>query len=164
MAGVIFSCSKCGWPLGGGILGLTSGLGPSAYRCGHCGNVIASDRQEWPQLGAGGQLQFIFMSVVYAAVFGLLYAVMGQQVYRNLMARSTGERPPYSTLWLVVGCVAVAVAVLALQAVRVALSLQRARRGDAEPATAGFWSPASNGFVLAIIPVMVMLGVSILFR
>lgn len=156
MAGVIYLCPQCRHSLGASFFGITSGLGQAQWRCSHCGHVINSGRREWPEMGFGSRLRFVVMSLVYAGIFGLLYGLMGQQAYRNLTARMTGERPAHSPVLFFGAIAGVAVLTLAIQVLRIALSSRRWQRNDPEPASAGFFSPLSNGLTLALFPFLAL--------
>lgn len=164
MAGVIHTCPNCRHPIGGSIAFLSSGLGPSILRCGKCGHLIESGNVEWPNMGLFRKLRFFVVTLIYAGVFGLIYSLIGQEAFRNVAKAITRERPPRSTLAFIGAWVGVGLLVLIVQGIRVLRSKKRVREGTTEPATAGFFFPASNGFVLALLPFLALLIVVVAFR
>jgi hypothetical protein len=165
MAGVIVSCPKCGWAFGGRIHGLDSGLGPTAFRCAKCGNVMDSGRDEWPRLGTGRRVRYVVVSIVYAVILGLFYsAAGGVSAYRTIVQLTTGERPAYPRTWLIIGWIAVGIAVLLVQGYGIWASIGRVEAGDEKPAKASMWSVASNGLIIALAPPLIVLVVSVFAR
>lgn len=157
MAGMMHSCSRCRHPIGGSIAGLTGGMGPARYRCVHCDNIMDSGKREWPELGFLRRLQFFIVSILYAVMLGLIYSIVVHEAYRITTRDMSGAKAAFSGLWFAIIWLAVGVIVLIVQGVRVARSIRRVRQGKTDPSPAGFFSPASNGFVLAALPAMALL-------
>ncbi len=143
MAGTILVCPHCQNPYGGRIFGVCSGLGPSVYVCGKCGERFGSGRREWAEMGSVRRMWYWVMSGVYTALLGTIWgfatlcAVQLVVSGRKVMT-SKSMAPEGPVFWT--GVAVVAVAVVVVQAVRVRWSTRRSQGLDPPYLVTRFWS------------------------
>ncbi len=127
------------------LLGVRSGLGPPTAKCLRCGALTATGRAEWPALGARGRLRLGLVTAVYAA----LVACVGANDLFGVHLMRQGKYPENDPLrfddpLFIRLAIACGLATVALQGLRVALSVRRARAAAPEPPLASVFAPDLN--------------------
>lgn len=75
-------CQNCSFPLEIKILGICSGLGPSKVLCRKCGQVLETNRTEWP-LDSGKQQAYLLL--IFFAYLSLGF-VIGAELFSSAEA------------------------------------------------------------------------------
>ena len=130
--GVLFltdvRCRKCEHSIDTHLSGVCTKLGPAKIRCPKCSAIIHTGRTEWHAFSAGRKVWYVALTIAGAVVLGFLggvgirgavhYTEAGPWVHQ--MDLGAGFRS---------GAVGWAVGVVALQCIRVPLSIRRAAQG-----------------------------------
>jgi len=148
-------CGSCGAPYDCHLLGVSSRLGPPSGRCLKCARFMRSERVEWSELGAAGQLRFAVVSAIYAVLLACIGANFLFGIHRMRLGKYPESDPfRFGDPLFVRLALACALATLLLQAARVALSIRRTH-GRAEESVATLLAPNLNfGLQLKVLAVL----------
>jgi hypothetical protein len=121
----IITCPHCGHFGESHMAGVSSGLGRPVYQCIKCGGAYPSGRREWPTMTKAAKCWFAAISLAYAAGVGLFGSIgVGSAVF-FLTHGPWHRRIPAEAAFNFTAMGAVAVAVIAIQVMRVIGSNRR---------------------------------------
>jgi hypothetical protein len=120
--------------------GLTTALGPATVRCAGCRAVVGTGRAEWPSFSKEQKVRYVVLSLLGVCVYGCIGGIGVRGAVHFTDAGPFQEQMTLDGPGLRAGIMAWALAVVALQWVRVRLSLRRAARSPAE-------APRSSGLL-----------------
>lgn len=142
----IIRCPKCGRPVDYQIWHIRTGLGPRIVLCSKCGTRVSTARREWVEFTDLGKFRYVFLTILYVVICGLMGAGIGALVQMNIQVWSGGAFAPESMFSppIMIGALAAGLFVLLLQLYRVASSRRRPPDAGELTVTTGFWNPHVN--------------------
>jgi hypothetical protein len=111
---------------------MNSGLGPAFIQCSRCGEVIDSDRSEWPDKTSIGKLRYIFVSIIYV-IAGAFFGALCIRGAFHLWQNPGQEQMPPMGPGIAPGIIFGALLVLYVQITRISASIRRSKNQDTLP-------------------------------
>ena len=119
--------------------GLTTGLGPPTARCAGCAALVDVGRSEWSGFSTDQKVRYVILSLIGAGVCGVLGGVGVRAGVHFTEAGPFEDRMTLEGPGFRAGIIVWAIAVVALQCVRVSLSIRRAAHSPADPPRSSGW-------------------------
>lgn len=121
---------------------LGTGLGPPLVRCASCGAVFDSELTEWLRLSDSQKSRYVFLSILYAIVLGMVLALLPVVVIGLIFYPAKPSVLPASVaLPVIFVC---SFPVLGFQLLRVHLSNKRIRNHIKKPMDVSYWNWETN--------------------
>ncbi|MFT3883246.1 MAG: hypothetical protein QM703_26785 [Gemmatales bacterium] len=148
------------------LFGMSSGIGPTVYQCSNCRKDFTTDRREWSEMQPwfnredAGKLRYLFVSLVYLFLIGILGGAFVATGIRFISSGPQIEEVPLSqfvSYWPY--SVFVAATIGFIQILRVWLSKQRSLHTLQPTYVASFFSVHTNLQSLVLIAILILMGI-----
>jgi hypothetical protein len=129
----LFKCTNCGTAVDFRIMGVSSNLGPPVVTCHWCKQVMSSERLEWDDMATRTKVFYVVMSIVYAAVVGLLGGMAVDATVQFIQTGAMRFRYGWSEPAFWIGAAVYGALTVLLQIYRVHCSRWRSRTAPGQP-------------------------------